>query len=105
MHELVKESSTGPDPASLGELSGVVLQLWYFGVISSHTPRAIEIILAELASQLLELPAADTKDWKAPGHLVIVSQVLVRIEGLIILLNRILLIEPADYQLRSPWVP
>jgi hypothetical protein len=75
----------------------MLLQLWYFGVISSHTPIAIEIILAEIASQLLELPAADTEDRKALGHLVIVSQVLVRIECLIILFNRVLLIEPVNY--------
>ena len=64
----------------------------------------IEIILAQPTPQILERPAADAKDWKAPGYLVIVSHVLVRIEGLIILLNRVFLVEPAGDQ-PEIWTP
>lgn len=58
----------------------------------------IKIALTQSASQLLKRPAADTEDWKAPGHLVIVSQVLVGIKGCVVILDRVLLIEPADDQ-------
>lgn len=95
MAKVVEKSPAIACTASLCQLLGVLLKLGHFGVLRLWKTKlgSIDIIFLESTTETLISPTADTEDWQSSGDLIIVTEVLIWVEGFLVLLNGIFLVK------------
>lgn len=92
--EAIEELTAGGCTASFGELLRMLLKLGDFSLVDVPESVTVEVLLLQPPSHLLVSRAADTEHGQVACDLVVVSDILFRIKGILVLVHRSLLIQP-----------
>jgi hypothetical protein len=95
LNELVEEAAAVGDPASFGEIFGVLLKLRDLRLFGRPKAVVVEGVLLQSTTHLLVGAAAHAKHGKISRHLVVVAQIFVRVEIFYVLFDGIFLVEPS----------
>lgn len=105
MAEIIEETAAVGCTATFGELLRMLLKLGNFGLLDGAKSIVVEIVLLQPASQVLISAAAHAKHWEVPSNFVVISDVGIGIKGLLILLDRSLLIKPVTVSVCNQCLP
>lgn len=92
--ETIEKLTAGGCTAGFGELLCVLLKLGDFGLINVAESVIVEVVLLQPPSHLLVSTAANTENGQIACDLVVVPDILFRIKGILVLLDRSLLVQP-----------